>query len=385
MYRAIIIVLIILILAIISVVAYASFSGGISGPANIKLGKGVLISEDFGTSWKFKNKIDERKNLSSVSVLDFKIDYNDPNIFYLSASKNSVYKTVNGGETWFKLNDLNQALTSYATIYSIALSKANSNLIFLGGIQESQGLILKSEDGGRHFNVVYLVPNKKYSITSVVVDFFNPQIVYAGGEDGVLLQSLDGGISWKKLKQFNSAISTIINEIENPKRFYIILDDGSVLTSIDKGLNWNSINVKTDKSVIKEPGINLAALSFSKLTFESFLEAFRLNNNKRNLFIDTAKPNILYAVFDNEIYRSINYGQSWQKLNFIMPKEKIYISAIGTNPINPLMLYLVAGKYFYKSSDGGENWTVSRISISGVVSSIITDPRNPNKIIITIK
>ncbi len=390
MSKLIITVILILVLAIIGVIVYAAFSGGVSGPANgaasaISMNKGVLVSYDAGDSWQFKNKIDKKKNISSMSVLDFKIDYVNKDIFYLAASKNGIYKTLDGGENWFKLNDFSKNLVLYSTINSIALIKNDSNIVFIGGIQNNQGVVLKSDDAGKNFQIKYSVPNKNYAVIGVAVDSVDSKIIYVAQDDGLLLQSIDAGNSWKIIHDFKMGIDKLIVDENDSRRIYSVLNNGNIFSSFDRGINWKMISLKQIKSVSVGPNINLLKLSFAKLSLGAIFDAYKYSNLKKTLFLDNSRPNILYSIFDGEINKSADFGNTWQKLNFVVQKDKVFISAVSPDPYNSAILYLTAGKYFYKSLDNGEHWAVIPIPVAGVASGIYVDPRDPRRIIITIK
>jgi len=388
MSKLIITVILILVLAIISVIIYAAFSGGLKGPATaFSMNKGILVSYDRGETWQFKNNIDNKKSISNLSVLDFKIDYNNKDIFYLATSKNGIYKTINSGNNWFKLNDFSKNLNPYSTINSIALVKNDSNLIYIGGIQNNQGIVLKSEDAGKNFQVKYLVPNKNYAVTGIAIDSTDSKIIYIAQDDGLLLQSVDTGNSWKMIHDFKIGIDKLIVDENDSRRIYVVLSNGNIFSSFDRGISWKMISLKQIKPIFEntKPDINLLKLSFSKLSLSAILDAYRYSNLKKTLFLDNFRPNILYSVFDGEIRKSIDFGNTWQELNFLVQKDKVYISAVATDPYNSAVLYLTAGKYFYKSLDNSEHWIVTLIPIGGIASGIYIDSREPQRIIITIK
>ena len=119
-----------------------------------------------------------------------------------------VFKTNDGGESWFPTTD------GYfgGTIGAIAVAPSNPDIVYVGGgeyairgnMSYGDG-VWKSTDGGKTWNDVGLDDTRQ--IEKVIVDPTNPDIVYVGAFGHVfgpnaqrgVFKTTDGGATWKKI------------------------------------------------------------------------------------------------------------------------------------------------------------------------------------------
>ncbi|MBI2270794.1 MAG: hypothetical protein HYU69_10635 [Bacteroidetes bacterium] len=108
-------------------------------------------------------------NVTSISIHPV-----STNIIY-AGTWTGVYKSIDAGVNWAPLNTFSNA------ILSLAILSSNPKIIFAGSFANG---ILKSIDDGVTWNYVSTNLNGK-TIFAILPDFFNPNIVYAGGTMGV--------------------------------------------------------------------------------------------------------------------------------------------------------------------------------------------------------
>ncbi len=82
------------------------------------------------------------------------------------------------------------------------------------------------------------LPTKK-TITSLVSDLANPQILYASSGDGVF-KSTDAGESWQTINTGlpDTRIVSVTIHPTHPLRLYAVAASGQVFRSIDGAANW---------------------------------------------------------------------------------------------------------------------------------------------------
>ena len=85
----------------------------------------------------------------------------------------------------------------------------------------------------------------------------------------------------------------------------------------------------------------------------------------------------------NGLFRTADYGKTWNPINIIESAKKFPIRAIVVNPKNSNEISFASGKAFYKSNDGGVKWNTTQLEIDKGVSIIMYDPQNPAKIYFT--
>ena len=277
--------------------------------------------------------------LTSGRVADLAVDPRDFNTYYVATASSGVWKTTNSGTTFSPIFD-------------------------------GQG---------------------SYSIGCVAIDPHNPNSVWVGtGEnnnqrsvaygDG-LYKSDDSGKSWKKIGLENSEhIGMIAFDPKVPGKVFVaaygpLWSDGG-----DRGLYLTKDYGKTWKKV----------LDISKYT------------GVNEVHVDPKRPNIVYATAhqrrrhvwtyisggpESAIYKSIDGGETFEKLTNGLPKGDVGRIGMDIAPSNPDIIYaMIEGNKgtggVYKSTDRGASWKkLNDYNTSGnYYVEIIVDPKDENKI-----
>jgi photosystem II stability/assembly factor-like uncharacterized protein len=96
-----------------------------------------------------------------------------------------------------------------------------------------------------------------------------------------------------------------------------------------------------------------------------------------SIAIDPLEPQNVYAGNWQELYKSLDYGETWTKIN-----DKAG-SSITINPLNPDIIY-VAGSddRVYKTINGGKSWDAitTPLSLYGSITDIAIDPIDPDTV-----
>lgn len=326
---------------------FPGFSVGGSGVA------GVFKSIDGGEFWFSKNNIDGiNSNISSVGILDLVSDPFDNNIMYLGTDGSGILKSINNGETWKKFIDDNNELSSSAVINQIAIDPKDPSHIFVAAFQNGSGAIFKSEDAGRSWKQIYIVPLVKQDIKTIVIDPINPQKLYAGTTAGGFLMSSDYGDSWRVLKWFlNDSIDKIVIKPSLPSELFVVIKDKGIYKTVDGGSNWQDLTE----------------------AFSGYSSASKIYN----LFLDPQRNNVLYTTSAYGLLRSDDDGNSWKSIKILVNPEALLVQGIAIDKNNYKIIYMSAGSKIYKSDDGGENWTVKSLNTGKNIGLIRIDYKNP--------
>ena len=202
-------------------------------------------------AWKTIDKGDNwnliTKNLPLNEVYAIEIDFNNPDIIYISGN-GSVYKSFNGGGNWNVIGDINFT-NLYHTIKDIKLNPNNNNILF---IASSEGLF-KSTDGGNTFSTIMngnfleieFHPNSSDTIY-FVKQIGNKTEFYRSDDAGNSLTLYSNGwpapINNEEQKRTEIAVSPA-----EPNKIVALAtgaaNGGSglygIYISYDKGLNWS--------------------------------------------------------------------------------------------------------------------------------------------------
>ena len=159
-------------------------------------GSGLFVSYDGGDTWKEKTNEDGLPK-GDLERIGLGIAKNKPNIVYalVEAKKNALYKSIDGGEKWAKVNDKNDIGNRPFYYSDIRVDPENENRLYYVFTY-----VNVSEDGGRNFKE--LMP--AYGVSNGVHPDHHAWWIHPedgdfmiDGNDGGLNITRDGGKSWR--------------------------------------------------------------------------------------------------------------------------------------------------------------------------------------------
>lgn len=310
---------------------------------------GVFRSVDKGDTWEQKVTISKKQTIAGSNIITIKIDPKDSKIIYLGTRGEGIFKSMDGGELWYRLNETSKVFSKRANVYDIAIDPQNASNIYVGTYQDRFGRLFRSPDGGKNWEEVYRVSRERYAIFAVEVDSYDPSVIYMGTAEGGLLKSIDFGKSWRIINWFDDVISDIKVNPHDTRTVYVSTFNRGIYKTTDKGQNWQKL--------------------------ES-LRNFREAEQVETLVMDYKNPDTLYTGSKYGLLKSVDGGQSWQVLNIIVPPQSVTIQAVALDPIFSSFIYYAAGNVLYRSPDNGQTWTVHPIASSKKIQVITIDPKN---------
>ncbi len=277
-------------------------------------GGGVWRTEDYGTTWEnISDGFFESPSIGAISVAQ-----NDPNVIYVGTGSDGLrsnvivgkgmYKSINAGTTWTSIG-----LKDAGLIGAVEINPTDNNTVFVAAIGQpfqanSERGVFRTKDGGQKWEkVLYLSDTTGF----VDIEFMptNPNIIYAA--------------AWRAERKPWTVIS---GGKEN-----------GIYKSIDGGGKWE----KTGKGLPSLMG-------------------------KIDLAVSPADSKLLYALVEapgkeTGLYISDDQGETFNHIsdNKDLLNRAFYYTNLEVDPINPDILYSMAGK-FLKSTDRGETWTTMK-------------------------
>jgi len=322
--------------------------------------------------------------LTSGRVSDFAFQPGNEQTFYVSMASGGVWKTENNGITWKPIFDNEDSFA----IGVVELDPGNPNVIWVGtgenNAQRSVGYgdgVYKSVDGGKSWKNMGLKNSGHISMIRFHPEDSNIVFVAAqgplwnpGGDRG-LYRSNDGGGSWDRILDIDE--NTGINEfVINPSNPDVI-----VASSYQRRRHvWTLINGGPGSAVHKT--IN-GGVSWHKVA-----GGFPSGDLGRiGLAAAPSAPNMIYAIVeanekDKGVYRSTDFGESWDKRSDHMTNSPQYYNELYVDPKNPELVYSV-DTFTHYSEDGGKSW--ERISFKNRHvddHALWIDPDNTNHLYI---
>nr|NQU91689.1 hypothetical protein [Bacteroidota bacterium] len=218
-------------------------------------------------------------------------------------------------------------------------------------------------------------------IASLAFHPTDPDIIFAGAPAGGLWKTTDGGVSWINMNTDNLptlGVSSIAIHPADPDIIYIGTGDRDsfhaaglgVYKSTNGGQTWEeSSDGMGDLEVnrlLMEPGSpNILLAATSKGIYKSiddgglWTRMDTLSRPVKDLVYKPGTSEILYAEIMGDIYRSDDFGHNWDKLSDNL--ERGSRGAIGVSPDDPERVYFFQTqdkkfKALYVSYDGGDHF-----------------------------
>ena len=292
----------------------------------------------------------------SGRIADFAVNPKNHNEWYVAVASGHLWKTTNNGTTFEPIFDHNGVYS----LGCVEMDPNNTSVIWVGtgenNHQRALGYgngVYKSTDGGKSFTCMGLKNSRQ--IGNIAIDPRNSEVIYvaaegsvwgAGGDRG-LYKTTDGGKNWKKILEIseNTGVNNILMDPRNPDILYATSEQRRrhVFTKIGGGPEtafYKSIN---------------AGESWDKLT--SGLPSGDMGGI--GLAISPVNPDILYAIIESTpdasgFYRSTDRGASWTKMSDHAAQGQYY-NEIYCDPKNPDKVYSVE-TVSQVTSDGGKTW-----------------------------
>ena len=293
---------------------------------------------------------------TSGRIADFAVNPKNHDEWFVAVASGHLWKTVNNGTTFEPVFD-NYGAYSMGTV---VIDPCNTSVVWVGtGERNSQRAlgygdgVYKSIDGGKSWKNMGLKDSRQ--IGGIVIDPRNDDVVYVGAEGSVwgpggdrgLYKTTDGGKTWKKVLEIseNTGVKNVIMDPRNPDILYVSAEQRRrhVFTKIGGGPEtaiYKSVN---------------AGETWDKLT--SGLPSVDMGG--MGLAISPANPDVLYAIIEaaddaSGLYRSSNRGASWQKMSGHVSQGQ-YFNRIFCDPKNADKIYSME-TVSQVSEDGGKTW-----------------------------
>lgn len=357
-------------------------------PDDVKIGAGTNAAAGILYNQGNWTPIGPSQNIGG-RILSIAIDPSNGNNLFIGSASGGIWKSVDGGANWQSvatgfpvlgvssiiINPSNAAILYAGTgeIYRLDSVPANPNPNNTGyNVWKTRGTygvgILKSSDGGNTWTQVFSKSEvNMFAIQKLKFNPLNPGTVYACGTDG-LYRSRDGGGNWTLLIAKAYISDVVINAKDTTQ---LVIGVGN-LENTDKGI-YRSTN---------------DGVSWTKITAglpASFQGYIRLDNVAKTGNRDTiiASIGICETCGADELFRSVNFGNTWTALSGSSHTGYQYwcAHAVAINPSNTNNL-VYAGVNWYAYNISGQ-------SASGIgaghsdVHDIKFDPSNSNKVYVT--
>lgn len=289
----------------------------------------------------------------------------NPNIIWVGAASGGVWKTTDGGSTWFTF-----PFTNFMTlaVSDIAISKTNPDIVYVGtgdsdGTPSSGGSwysigIIKTTDGGATWAKTGFTRELSggYLVNRVIVDPTNENVVIAGTQDGIY-KSINGGATWAN--KANGNFKDLEFKPNDPNVIYGATlgrwsGNSSIWKSTNKGDSWTlkkqGGEINGTSRICLEVVDNPANYDYlyvlaSDNQYEMF-HSYWISKDAGNtfeLYANRESTGNILGRYDGGANDN-SQGQAW------------YDMCIAVDPTNPKNIF-TGGINIWNSKDGGEAFT----------------------------
>ncbi|MEO0469112.1 MAG: glycosyl hydrolase [Bacteroidota bacterium] len=224
-------------------VVYVAAQGSPHAPTKER---GVYRSTDGGRNWELVLQVDEKSGVSDLSM-----DPNNPRVLYAAfwehqrlpwkvvsgGPGSSIWKTVDGGENWQKLE---KGLPDVVMgKIGVSVSPANSNRVY-AIIESDKGGLYRSDDAGKSWRLVNpdrVLRARSWYYMHVFADPKDAETVYV--LNAPMLKSTDGGKSFQIVGTPHGDNHDLWIHPDNPQ-IMINANDGGANISYNGGKSWST-------------------------------------------------------------------------------------------------------------------------------------------------
>ena len=328
-------------------------------------GSGIYKSIDGGETWV---RLDSTNGLPSgpAGRIGLALCSSNPDVMYAlytdGTSYLGFYRTNDGGETWFDANpdrDLRSGFGSFSWFFGqVRVAPDDPDLVYVMDVQ-----FMRSTNGGQTWERQGGTHVDHHALAFHPVD---PSFV-VNGNDGGLATSQNGGITWSKVLQLPiTQFYEIGLDPSNPSQFYGGTQDNGVQQSNGPD-HWEKINGGDGFYVIVDP--TNPNVVYAESQFGALVKIVNgrarsatsgipsRNREKRNwstpVVMDPNDSQVLYYG-TNRIYRTENGAESWEPISEDLTRRLAAFPLIGT--ITTIAVAPTNSNIIYAGTDDGKVW-----------------------------
>jgi photosystem II stability/assembly factor-like uncharacterized protein len=336
-------------------------------------GGGVWRTQDGGSNWEnLSDKFFKTGSVGAIAVAE-----SDPNVIVAGmgeapirgnlSSGDGIWRSVDGGVSW-----TNVGLKDAGQVARVRIDPRDPDRFYVAvqghawGPNPTRG-IYRTLDGGKTWKRVLAV-NDSTGACDLAMDPNNPRILYAafwqvvrrpwelvsGGKGSGLWRSIDGGESWKEIREGlpEGILGKItVSASPQPGRVWALVEaakGGGLYRSDDRGDKWTEVN--DDHSIRQRP----------------WYFAW--------IYADTKDPEKLWAP-NLRLYRSSNGGKSFEAISAVWDHHDLWI-----DPDDPNRMIVGTDGGAAVTFNGGRTWSSVHNQPTAQFYRVITDDQFPYRV-----
>ncbi|MBK8552181.1 MAG: hypothetical protein IPL53_14415 [Ignavibacteria bacterium] len=274
---------------------------------------GFIRTTNAGLSWTSRSDVSGYTGYTPPRIRDgWFFDINNGFAVGSQDLNGLISRTTNGGQTW--TNTILPS-TTFTSIYFL-----NNNTGYVVGSYLSSGY--KTTNGGSNWTAMSM------GATTTLQDVFalDANNIYAVGDKN-LYKSTNGGAVWTNASTSASYVSHFSVYFKNTDTGFVAGDAGKFQITTNGGSTWTSRDAPVTDQLMKEMQFN--------------------------------DPEILLVGDENNVFKTTNYGVTWDLLNFTAsaPAGNITNAIYSIDRTGSTVVIAGFNGLIYKSANNGNNWS----------------------------
>lgn len=302
---------------------------------------GIFRSTDYAETWKQQVFVSQVKKkiiaISDVGIAKVIFYPHNPDEIIVTTLGNGVYRTTNDTESWQQTNLRSGSYNDFS------YDPLNPSVQY-AAIGAS---IIKSSDGGAHWQTVY-TETRGEQMTSIAVDAYDDERIYAGTSGGTIVKSLNGGSDWAALFDVNDSLRAIQISPQDTRTVYAVTTSNGIYRTTDAGTTWTQLEALTK---------------------------FGGAGQVHQLIFVPGSPNRLVAATNYGLMRSDDGGMTWTAVKTLIPFNTVPLQTVAIDPKSTSTIYFSVNNLIHKSEDNGTTWrTISTVPTKRFITQLVVSP-----------
>lgn len=311
----------------------------------------------------------------------------DPLTYYMGTTGGGLWKTEDMGTTW---NNISDGYFKTGSVGAVAVSESDPNVVYVGmgehairGVMTHHGDgVYKSTDAGKTWKKLGL--DATQHISRIIVHPTNPDVVYVAAQGALysksaergLFKSTDGGATFKKVLFVDDKTGCVelSMDMTNPRIMYAAMWEHGRLP-------W--------KVISGGPGSGLYKSVDGGDTWEKLEEGLPKEKGKMSIAVCRSNAQKVYALIESDsdkeaggLFVSNNAGKSWSRItnDHRLIQRAWYYIELFPDPNDDNTVYVLSAPML-RSTDGGKTWE-DMSNTHGDYHDLWINPRNSNNMIV---
>lgn len=309
---------------------------------------GVYRTANAGDTWTQAVALPTAKGvgtLAGANVVALEADPQDAAVFYAGTRENGLVITTDGAASWQRPRL--EALRDGSVADIEVDPKATCTAYVVKGAR-----LYKTVDCARSFDQdVFVETRANVTITDLALDWYNPKVLWLGESNGDVQKSEDGGKTWRRALDNKSGVTSMMVGAGDSRVVIVGTKSGGFYRTGDAGASWTQIKDELKKMRGADTVLALA---------------------------QDAKGNAYVAATEYGLLRSVDAGVTWEPLQLLTTAGQVQIRALAVGPEKADTIAYAVGGTFYRSVDGGKNWTTHKLPSTREPLRLLPDLSSPD-------